>query len=130
MTTRERALALAKRGQLLTVASLVILGGAFNFANVVALPLLLGMGVDSAIHVVARMRADAASSGRIMATSTGRAVLVSALTTLCSFGNLALSPHRGTASMGQLLTLGLVWILVATLVLLPAAVASRRRKAC
>ncbi len=113
---------------LVTAASMVTFGVPFNYANVVALPLLLGAGVDSAIHVVARLRGHMPSSGRIMATSTGRAVLVSALSTLCSFGNLALSPHRGTASMGQVLTLGLLWILVATLLLLPAVVARRRRE--
>lgn len=114
---------------LLTVAGMVVLDIPFNYANVIALPLLLGMGVDSAIHVVARLRGGAGSRDRILSTSTGRAVLVSGLTTFCGLGNLALSPHPGTASMGQVLTVGLLWILVSTLVLLPAVAGSHGHRA-
>jgi len=58
-------------------------------------------------------------------TSTARAILLSALTTTCSFGNLLLSPHPGTASMGLLLTVGVIMTLIATLVVLPALLVVR-----
>ena len=103
----------------LTVAAMVVLGIPFNFANVIALPLLLGIGVDNGIHMVRRARA-AAGPGGVLATSTARAVLTSALTTICGFGSLAFSPHPGMASMGAVLTIGLAATLVCTLLVLPA----------
>ena len=103
-----------------TAALTVLLGLQFNFANIIALPLLLGVGVDSGIHMVHRMRTEPPVDGRILNTSTSRAVLASGLTTIASFGNLAFSTHLGMASMGQLLTLGMLVTLVATLILLPA----------
>ena len=109
----------------LTVAAMVALGIPFNFANVIALPLLLGIGVDNGIHMVHRAR-GAAGPGGVLATSTARAVLTSALTTICGFGSLAFSPHPGMASMGAVLTIGLAATLACTLVVLPAIMASGR----
>lgn len=105
---------------LFTAGTSVFLDLQLNFANVIVLPLLLGLGVSGAIHVVMRRRAirsQAASDGPI---STPRAVLFSALTTIASFGSLAISPHPGMASMGLLLTVAILWSLVCTLVILPA----------
>jgi hypothetical protein len=104
----------------LTGAASVILKIPFNFANVIALPLLLGIGVDSGIHMVHRMRSAPPPGGQVLETSTARAVLYSSLTTICSFGNLAVSPHQGMASMGILLTVGIGFTLLCTLVVLPA----------
>ncbi len=103
-----------------TAGLTVWLGIPFNFANIIALPLLVGVGVDSGIHMVHRMRTAPPGDGELLATSTSRAVLASGLTTIAGFGNLAWSEHPGMASMGQLLTLGMVVTLFATLVLLPA----------
>ena len=75
-----------------TVASMVVLDIPFNFANVITLPLLLGIGVDNGIHMVRRWRTEPSQITDILRTSTARAVVVSALTTICSFGNLAFSP--------------------------------------
>jgi hopanoid biosynthesis associated RND transporter like protein HpnN len=108
----------------LTGAASVVVGIPFNFANVIALPLLLGIGVDSGIHMVHRMRNAPPASGLMLETSTARAVLYSSLTTICSFGNLAVSPHRGMASMGALLTIGIGFTLLCTLVVLPALMVS------
>ena len=109
----------------LTVATTVVAGLQFNFANVIVLPLLLGLGVASGIHLVLRHRRD--GRGRsLLASSTPRAVLFSALTTMGSFGSLAISSHRGTASMGLLLTIALSYSLVCFLIVLPAMFAHRR----
>lgn len=110
---------------LLTVAATVVIGLPFNFANVIALPLFLGIGVDNGIHVVHRERSDPGAHG-VLATSTARAVLFSNLTTLGGFGSLAVSPHLGTASLGQLLALGIGLTLVTTLWVLPALLVPRR----
>jgi hypothetical protein len=103
-----------------TVAIAVLLNLPFNFANIITLPLLLGIGVDNGIHMVHRMKiAPPDQGGNVLQTSTSRAVLFSSLTTICSFGTLAFSPHVGMASMGTLLSIGLVCSLLATLILLP-----------
>ena len=67
-----------------------------------------------------RRTRTAAGPGGVLATSTTRAVLTSALTTICGFGSLALSPHPGMASMGAVLTIGLAATLACALVVLPA----------
>jgi hopanoid biosynthesis associated RND transporter like protein HpnN len=117
----------------LTVAAAVVLGIRFNFANVLVLPLLLGIGVDSGIHLVHRHRsalgdasAPTAPEVGFLGTSTARAVLFSALTTMGSFGSLALSTHPGLASLGRLLLIGVTFTLLCNLVLLPALIAGRR----
>jgi len=109
---------------LVTTASTVLLGIPFNFANVIALPLLLGIGVDNGIHMVQRFRHMQSSpydtSNNLLRSSTSKAVVLSALTTIFSFGALSFSPHQGTADMGQLLALGVMIILICTLIVLPA----------
>jgi hypothetical protein len=93
-----------------------------NFANVIVLPLLLGLGVSGALHVVMRWREEG-EGGDLAATSTPRAVLFSALTTVASFGTLAISAHPGLASMGLLLTIAIFWSLVCSLLILPSVLA-------
>ncbi|MGR9092304.1 MAG: MMPL family transporter [Gammaproteobacteria bacterium] len=105
---------------LLTTAASVVFSLPFNFANIIALPLLLGIGVDSALHMLHRYKTALPDNGNLLQTSTARAVLFSALTTAVSFGNLAASSHAGTASMGVMLTIGIVATLVCTLLVLPA----------
>ncbi|GAB4574736.1 MAG: MMPL family transporter [Rhodothalassiaceae bacterium] len=105
-----------------TIAAGTLLHIPFNFANVIVLPLMIGIGVDSAIHLV--MRAETLEgNGQLFSSSTPRAVFLSALTTIATFGTLALSSHRGTASMGIMLAIAIMATLLATLVLLPALLA-------
>ncbi len=106
----------------MTAAATVWLNIPFNFANVIVLPLLIGLGVDAGIHLVMRAREEADGSRQILETSTPRAVLLSALTTVGSFGSLALSSHRGTASMGELLTISVFLTLACTLLVLPGLI--------
>ncbi len=113
---------------ILTAATGVLLNVPFNYANVIVLPLLIGIGVDSGIHLVLRHDRVAAGQG-VFGTSTPRAVLFAALTTVASFGSLMLSPHRGTASMGELLSIALAFTLICTLVVLPAAFNYAERRA-
>ncbi|MCH7929634.1 MAG: MMPL family transporter [Proteobacteria bacterium] len=103
----------------LTVALTVVLSLPFNFANVIVLPLLFGLGVASGIHLVLRER-EIDPSVRLSETSTPRAVLFSGLTTIGSFCALALSSHRGTASMGLLLTIAITLTMLCALLVLPA----------
>lgn len=107
---------------LLTIAASVLLDLPFNFANVIVLPLLFGLGVASAIHLVMRER-DADDLTKLLRSSTPRAVVFSALTTIGSFASIALSSHPGTASMGVLLTIAIGLTLVCTMIVLPALMA-------
>src|SRR5690606_8514548 len=102
----------------------------FNYANVIVLPLLLGIGVDSGIHLVMRQEHLQHADDHVFDTSTPRAVIFSSLTTIASFGSLMLSPHRGTASMGELLSIAIAATLACTFFLLPAAfrLGSKRRE--
>ena len=102
---------------LLTLGSCVALGLKLNFANVIALPLLLGIGVAFNIYFVIAWRAGAKN---FLQSSLTRAVLFSALTTASGFGTLWLSKHPGTASMGELLMISLGWTLITTLFVSPA----------
>jgi hopanoid biosynthesis associated RND transporter like protein HpnN len=102
---------------LLTLATCVVLGLKLNFANVIALPLLLGIGVAFNIYFVVAWRHGQRC---FLASSLTRAVIFSALTTASGFGTLWLSVHPGTASMGELLMISLFWTLVTTLLLSPA----------
>jgi hopanoid biosynthesis associated RND transporter like protein HpnN len=104
---------------LLTVAVMVISGTLLNFANIIALPLLFGIGVDNGIHIVHRYRVGLPAGDNLMATSTVRAVYFGTLTTVVSFGSLALSAHYGMATMGKLLTIGMFMTLITTLIVLP-----------
>ena len=104
-------------GALLTLATCVLIGMQLNFANVIALPLLLGIGVAFDIYFVEAWRGGARN---LLQSSLTRAVLFSALTTASGFGSLWVSSHPGTASMGELLMISLAWTLVTTLFFLPA----------
>jgi hopanoid biosynthesis associated RND transporter like protein HpnN len=104
----------------LTAACTQIFDISFNFINVCVLPLLLGIGVDSGVHMVHRAREIPVASGRLLTSTTTQAVLFSSLTTLASFGTLVLSDHRGIASLGELLVLGMGFTLAGNLLLLPS----------
>ncbi|TAN55317.1 MAG: hypothetical protein EPN20_20460, partial [Magnetospirillum sp.] len=104
-------------GAMVTVIAAKLSGIALNFANVIALPLLLGIGVAFNIYFVVNWRNGL---GGPLQSPTTRAVLFSALTTGSAFGSLAVSPHLGTASMGLLLFLSLGLSVAATFVVLPA----------
>ena len=108
---------------LLTVLVCIVARLPLNFANIIALPLLLGVGVSFNIYFIMNWRAGEHSR---LASPTARAVIFSALTTATAFGSLALSGHPGTASMGTLLLISLGCTLAATLVFVPALLASLR----
>ena len=106
-----------------TLEICVLIGLPLNFANIVALPLLLGVGVAFKIYYVTAWR-----SGRtnLLQTSLTRAIFFSAMTTATAFGSLWLSNHPGTASMGKLLALSLVTTLAAVLLFQPALMGKPR----
>lgn len=114
---------------LFTGASTVLLEIPFNFANIIALPLLLGIGIDCSVHIVHRSRNTGVVYENVLHTSTARAIYYSALTTLAGFGSLAFSLHQGTASMGLLLAVGVFLTLVCVLIILPVLLQSTSKSA-
>jgi uncharacterized protein len=106
-----------------TLEICVLIEMPLNFANIVALPLMLGIGVAFKIYYVTAWR-----SGRtnLLQTSLTRAIFFSAMTTATAFGSLWLSSHPGTASMGKLLALSLLTTLAAVLLFQPALMGKPR----
>jgi hypothetical protein len=91
----------------------------FNLANLIILPLIVGYGIMNGLHIVKRWQ-RAGGRGSIIANSTGRAVFLSASTTMVGFGSLMVASHRGIFSLGFLLSVGVGSILLASLTVLPA----------
>ena len=102
---------------LLTLGLTVVTGMKLNYANIIALPLLLGIGVAFDIYFVMNWRAGLSDH---LQSSTARGVVFSALTTMCAFGSLWLAPDIGTSEMGKLLTISLTMTVLCTLFVLPA----------
>ena len=102
---------------LLTLATCVIIDLPLNLANIIALPLLFAQGVAFNIYYVAAWRAGERA---LLPSALTRAVLYSALTNGTAFGTLALSHHPGTAGMGVMLTLSLIYALLAVVMTLPS----------
>ncbi len=102
---------------LATLAICVAVGLPLNFENIIALPLMFGIGVAFNIYFVMAWRAG---KRELLTSSLTRAVIFSALTTGTAFGSLWLSHHPGTSSMGKLLALSLACTLVSALLFLPA----------
>lgn len=111
---------------LLTLATGVLLDMELNYANIIALPLLLGIGVAFDIYFVTRWRSG---SSDLLQSSTARAILFSALTTGTAFGSLAISNNPGMAEMGKLLSLALAYTLFSTFIFLPALLGPAPRAA-
>lgn len=109
-----------------TIASANILGVSFNFANIIVLPLIFGLGIDSGIHFVLRRRHET-TVGVVMQSSTPQAIVLSALSTIGAFSALSLSRHWGLASMGLLLTIAIIWVIFCTVIVLPALIDWRDR---
>ncbi|MBX9710938.1 MAG: MMPL family transporter [Xanthobacteraceae bacterium] len=101
----------------LTLEICVLIGMPLNFANIIALPLLLGVGVAFKIYYVTAWRAGHTN---LLQSSLTRAIFFSAMTTATAFGSLWLSSHPGTSSMGKLMALSLVTTLAAAVLFQPA----------
>jgi hopanoid biosynthesis associated RND transporter like protein HpnN len=94
-------------------------GLSFNLGNLIAAPLILGVGVDNGVHVIHRYLQEGKEGVPVVLHHTGRAILISSLTTMICFGSLALASHRGMASLGAILFFGVASCLGTSTVLLP-----------
>jgi predicted RND superfamily exporter protein len=109
---------------LVTLEVCVAIGLELNFANIIALPLLLGVGVAFKIYYVMAWRAGETN---FLQSSLTRAVFFSACATATAFGSLWFSHHPGTSSMGKLMALALVTTLSAAVLFQPALLATQRK---
>ena len=110
---------------LVTLEICVLIGLQLNFANIIALPLLLGVGVAFKIYYILAWRSGETN---FLQSSLTRAIVFSACTTAIAFGSLWLSHHPGTSSMGKLMALSLLTTLAAAVIFQPALMATQRRK--
>ena len=110
---------------LLTLATCALIRQSINLENIIAFPLLLGIGVSFNIYLVIAWRDQAPERAR---ANLARAILFSTLTTATAFVSLALSAHRGTSSLGVVLLVSLGWTLLTALVFQPALLAIAPRK--
>ena len=107
-------------GAVLTAGLMTLVDIQFNLANLVILPLILGIGVVDGVHIMHRYREKADSGANVISKSTGQAVLLTSLTTMVGFGCLMVADHQGVYSLGVVLTLGVGSCLVTSVTLLPA----------
>ena len=105
-------------GTLWMVGFMGLTGIPFNPANIMTLPLVIGIGVTNGIHILNRFAEEQTPS--ILAKSTGKAVLVSGLNTIAGFGSLILAKHQGIASLGYVMAVGTATCMIAALTFLPA----------
>jgi predicted RND superfamily exporter protein len=107
-------------GSAWTLGLMGLAGVSFNPANIMALPLVIGIGVTNGIHILNRVAEEQKAS--ILGKSTGKAVLVSGLTALTGFGSLMLGKHQGIQSLGMVMSVGIAACMLAGLTFLPAVI--------
>lgn len=112
-------------GVVMTLGVMGLCGVSLNPANMIALPLIVGVGVDNGVHVLHDYRSRPPGVVYRLGAATGRGVFVAALTTVLGFGTLVTARHAGMASLGLALMLGVSFCMLAALVFLPAVIKIR-----
>jgi hypothetical protein len=113
-------------GGLLMYGVMALLGVDFNPANLIVLPLILGIGVDDGVHVLHDYGSQRGSGSYRMSASTMNAIVLTSLTSMIGFGSMMLAAHRGLYSLGMVLVIGVGSCLFVSLVLLPAVLTIAR----
>jgi uncharacterized protein len=116
-------------GVIATLGIMYLFGAALNAANMIAFPIILGVGADNGVHVVHDFRARDRRKHYMLSRTIGRGIMVKAMTAILGLGMLAIAQHRGMASLGLALTIGVTCCMVTALVFLPAflGILSNRR---
>jgi len=107
-------------GAIWMIGLMQLFGLQLDMVNVMALPLILGIGIDDGVHVVHRWRLEGHRSANIVFSSTGKAILLTSLTTMLAFGSMMFSPFRGYGSLSYALILGVGACFLTTVIILPA----------
>ncbi|MCZ7583923.1 MAG: MMPL family transporter [Deltaproteobacteria bacterium] len=101
------------------VGTMTLLGIKFNLVNVAVIPLIIGIGIDDGVHIVHRYRMEAEDRIHRAVLHTGRAVVLTSLTTVCGFGSLGFASYVLIASLGWVLAIGVTYCLLASVLVLP-----------
>jgi hopanoid biosynthesis associated RND transporter like protein HpnN len=107
-------------GMLFMVSGMWLCGISFNSANIIVMPLVLGIAVDSGIYIINRFRREEGDAIAVVTSSTGEGVLLNTLTIMASFGALMVAHHQGVFSIGVVMSLGMVACQIAFMLVLPA----------
>lgn len=109
-------------GTIWMVGAMQVFGMRFNILNVMAIPLILGMGIDDGVHIIHRYKIEGKDRISTIFSTTGKAVLLSSITTFMAFGSLGFATSRGLASLGIVLAIGITTCWLATVIILPAII--------
>ncbi|MBJ6727687.1 MMPL family transporter [Geomesophilobacter sediminis] len=115
-------------GILFMISGMYLFGISFNSANIIVMPLVLGIAVDSGIYIINRYRREEGSPASVIASSTGLGVLLNTLTIMASFGALMVAHHQGVFSIGAVMSLGMLACQVAFMITLPAVLTLAGKK--
>ena len=115
-------------GILFMVAGMWLCGISFNSANIIVMPLVLGIAVDSGIYIINRFRREGGSAASVITSSTGVGVLLNTLTIMASFGALMVAHHQGVFSIGVVMSLGMFACQIAFMITLPAVLTLAGKK--
>ena len=113
-------------GVTLLLAVMALFGLSFNPANIITLPLIVGIGVDNGIMILERFRHE--PDIEMFSRNTGRAMLMSNVSTIAGFLSLALARHQGIASLGAIMALGVGLTMLVSLVALPSIIRILKRR--
>jgi predicted RND superfamily exporter protein len=109
-------------GAVWMVGMMSLLGEQINLVNVMGIPMIIGIGIDDGVHLLHRYRIEGFDKARIVFKSTGRAVLLTSLTTMAGFGSLLIAQYRGFISLSVLLILGVIACFITSVLFLPALI--------
>lgn len=115
-------------GAIWMIGLMQLYGLQLDLMNVMALPLILGIGIDDGVHAVHRWRLEGHRSAYTVFSSTGKAILLTSLTTMLAFGSMMFSPFRGYASLSYALIFGVGACFLTTAIVIPAIMGLMGRK--
>jgi hopanoid biosynthesis associated RND transporter like protein HpnN len=115
-------------GAVWMVGLMNLLGLQLTFINLMGIPMIIGIGIDDGVHILHRYRIEGRENTRTVMRSTGRAVLLTSLTTMAGFGSLMIAKYRGFMSLSSLLVIGVGVCFITSVVFLPALMNLGRKK--
>jgi len=115
-------------GTIWMVGLMNLFGLQLTFLNVMGIPMIIGIGIDDGVHILHRYRIEGPGKIGTVMRSTGRAVLLTSLTTMAGFGSLMIAKYRGFMSMSSLLVIGVGVCFLTTVMFLPALLNLRKNK--
>jgi hopanoid biosynthesis associated RND transporter like protein HpnN len=109
-------------GAVWMVGLLSLLGLPLSFVSIMGIPMIIGIGIDDGVHLIHRYRVEGWGETVTVLRSTGRAILLTSLTTMAGFGSLILAKYRGLGSLGALLVLGVAACFLSSILFIPALI--------